>query len=54
MFICFTGIVFILPFEGILSPDLDTSSCIQNKNGKRSFFGTSENNITDNDIYRKL
>jgi len=49
IFYCF----FILPFKGKLSPRCESTSCIQNKNGKRTFL-TSDNDLTcDNDIYCK-
>ncbi|XP_022179933.1 protein PFF0380w-like isoform X10 [Myzus persicae] len=41
------------PSNSKLSSDRETVSCIQNKNGKRSFFRTSETDVTDNDIYYK-
>lgn len=42
---------FILPFKGKLSPRSESTSCIQNKNGKRTFL-TSDDDITY-DIYCK-
>jgi len=52
MFIYFTGFIFILPFKGKQSPNRKTTSGIKNKNGKRSFLRTSENEVTD-DVYCK-
>lgn len=50
IFIYFTGFAFIFKFKGKSSLNRDTTSCIRNKNRKRSFIRSTEN---DNDIYCK-
>jgi len=44
---------FILPFKGKLSPRCESTSCIQNNNGKRTFLTSNDDITYDNDIYCK-